>query len=154
MTGPSTPGSVVGVSGLGGAEDDAVPGRPPALVLAIALTAAETLLLVVLAGYVVVGTLSGPGSLLPVVPLLVLPLAVAGGLVLALRGLARGRRWARAPIITWQLFQVVLLVPALSVAALRPWALAALLASVVVVVSLLTPAALRATAARQGPPPA
>lgn len=140
------------MSGREGAGDSAAPGRPPALVLAVALAAAEALLLVVLAGYVVASTLSGAGSLLPVVPLFVLPLAVAGGLLLALRGLLRGRRWARAPVITWQLFQVVLLVPALSDAALRPWALAALLASVVVVVSLLTPAALRATDGRQAPP--
>lgn len=140
------------MSGVGRTGDDAAPGRPSALLVAVALAAAEALLLVVVAGYVVVSTLSGPGSLLPVVPLLVLPLAVAAGLALALRGLLRGRRWARAPIITWQLFQVVLLVPALGDAALRPWALAALLASVVVVVSLLTPAALRATDGRQAPP--
>lgn len=139
------------MSGLGGTGDGAVPGRPPALVLALVLAAVEALLLVVLAGYIVVSTLSGAGSLLGVVPLFVLPLAVAGGLVFALRGLLRGRRWARAPIITWQLFQVVLLVPALG-GALRPGAIAGLLASVVVVVSLLTPAALRATDGGQGPP--
>lgn len=128
-----------------------MPRCPPALVLALMLTTAEVLLLVVLAGYVVVSALSGPGSLLAVLPLFVLPLLVAGGLLLALRGLVRGRRWARAPVITWQLFQVALLVPALG-GALRPWALLALLASAVVVVSLLTPAALRATDGRQGPP--
>lgn len=139
------------MSGLGGTDDGVVPGRPPALVAAVALAAAEALLLVVLAGYVVVSTLSGTGSLVAVVPLFVLPVAVAVGLSFALRGLLRGRRWARAPIITWQLFQVVLLVPALG-GALRPWALVALAASAVVVVSLLTPAALRATAGRQGPP--
>lgn len=113
---------------------------------------AEALVLVGVAAYAVLVTLSGTGSLLGVVPLVVLPLAIAAGLTAAARGLLRGRRWARAPIITWQLFQLVLLQPALDRSALAPWAVALMVVSVGAVVAVLTPAARRATEGSAPPP--
>ncbi len=37
--------------------------------------------------------------------------ALAVGLALCVRFLLAGRRWARAPLVTWQLFQIVLTAP-------------------------------------------
>ena len=128
------------------------PGRPPALLVAAVVAGAEALVLAGVAAYAVVVTLTGAGSLLDVVPLVVLPLAIAAGLTLAARGLLRGRRWARAPIITWQLFQLVLLQPALDRPALLPWAVALVVVSVATVVAVLTPAARRATEGSTPPP--
>ena len=135
-----------------GSGPPARPRRPPALLVAAVVAAAEALVLVGVAVAAVAVTLTAGGSLLAVVPLVVLPLAIAAGLVFAARGLLRGRRWARAPVVTWQLFQVVLLQPALDRPSLLPWAVALLVVSVVAVVAVLTPAARRATAGPAPPP--
>ncbi|QTE31313.1 hypothetical protein J4E96_04175 [Pengzhenrongella sicca] len=73
--------------------------------------------------------------------------AVAAILVAGARGLWRGRRWARAPIITWQLLLVVMAIGWFS-ADPSAWALVLLVAVVFVVVALLLPAVVAATSGR------
>ncbi|MBO3083814.1 hypothetical protein [Cellulomonas fengjieae] len=60
-------------------------------------------------------------------------------LLLAARGLWRGRRWARSPVIMWQILLVVLAVGWLG-AEQTVWAAAVLVIAVVVGVGLLLPA--------------
>lgn len=81
----------------------------------------------------------------------VLAVATAVLLLAAGRALAQGRRWGRAPVLTWQLLQLGVAVPALqSDRALVPLALLA--ASVVVAVGLFLPPVVRHTTGPQGPP--
>jgi hypothetical protein len=62
--------------------------------------------------------------------LTVLVLALGAGLALLARAVLRGRRWARSPVLVWQVLQASIAVPALG----TRWALgAALLAACVVV---------------------
>ena len=133
-------------NGVGGAR------RPAVLLVAVVIAGVEALVLAGVAVYAVVVTLTGTGSLLDVVPLVVLPLALAAGLAFAARGLLRGRRWARAPIVTWQLFQLVLVQPALDDPALLPWAVALMVVSAGAVVAVLTSTARRATDGSTPPP--
>lgn len=74
-------------------------------------------------------------------------LGVAAVLTLSARGLWAGRRWARSPVLTWQVLLVVMAVGWLGydVAA---WAVALLASALVVAVGLVVPSVVRATVER------
>lgn len=75
-----------------------------------------------LVGDVVTGAAAAAGTS---AALAVFYLAVAAGLVAAGRALLRGRRWARGPVVTWQLLQGAC---ALALGSLfAPWVVVALL---------------------------
>jgi hypothetical protein len=76
--------------------------------------------------------------------LLAFMLGVAAVLVAASRGLWRGRRWSRSPVLTWQLLLVVLAFGWLGV---EPtwWAGLVLVVAVVVGVGLVLPSVVAAT---------
>lgn len=74
-------------------------------------------------------------------------LGVAAALIAGARGLWRGRRWARSPVITWQLLLVVLAIGWLG-AEPTVWAAAVLASAVVVAVGLLVPPVVAATSGR------
>ena len=113
---------------------------------------AEALALLVVAGLTVRTALSGdatPGGLW--VGVTVLALAVAALLMAAGRALARGRRWGRAPVLTWQVQQLAVAVPA--VQGDRPLVpLALVVASVAVAVGLFLPVVVRHTSVGGGLP--
>ncbi len=69
---------------------------------------------------------------------------VAALLTGAARGLWRGRRWARSPVMTWQILLVVMSLGWLGVEA-SVWAVAVTLVAVVVAVGLLLPSVVAAT---------
>ena len=71
-------------------------------------------------------------------------------LLLAARGLWRGRRWARSPVVMWQILLAVLAIGWLT-ADPTLWAVVVLLVAVVTGVGLLLPSAVAATARGQGP---
>jgi hypothetical protein len=70
-------------------------------------------------------------------------------LVLAARGLWRGRRWARSPVIMWQILLVVLAVGWLG-AEPTAWAVVVLVVALAIGVGLLLPPVVAVTARRQG----
>ncbi|MBE7699574.1 hypothetical protein H9623_04530 [Oerskovia sp. Sa1BUA8] len=82
--------------------------RPPALWVVVAGIAVEALVLAAAAALVLVELLRG-GSLSAGVSIFLVLFAagVAAVLVASARGLLRGQRWARSPVATWQLLQVV-----------------------------------------------
>jgi len=65
-------------------------------------------------------------------------------LLLAARGLWRGRRWARSPVITWQILLVVLSLGWLG-ADPSVWAVAVLVVATLVGVGLLLPSVVAVT---------
>jgi len=78
--------------------------------------------------------------------LVVFGLAVALVLAAAARGLWRGRRWARSPVMTWQVMLVVLSVGWIG-ADPAPWTWGVLVVALVVGVGLLLPPVVAATTA-------
>ena len=72
-------------------------------------------------------------------------------LLLAARGLWRGRRWARSPVIMWQILLVVLAIGWLG-ADPTVWAVVVLVVAVLIGAGLLLPSVVAATARRQAPP--
>jgi hypothetical protein len=83
--------------------------------------------------------------------LLAFMLGVAAVLVASARGLWRGRRWSRSPVLTWQLLLVVL---ALGWLGVEPtwWAGLVLAAAVVVGVGLVLPSVVAVTTGTAAPP--
>jgi hypothetical protein len=84
--------------------------------------------------------------------LLAFMLGVAAVLVASSRGLWRGRRWSRSPVLTWQLLLVVLAFGWIEV---EPtwWAGLVLVVAVVVGVGLVLPSVVAATTGTSAPPP-
>lgn len=126
--------------------------RPRLLALAVAVVFAEAAALAVGGGVLVLEVLRGRaeyvGSTLGIA---LFAWALAALLAGAARALARGRRWGRGPVLTWQVLQGAvgfLQLPGM------PWFAGALVGSaLVVVVGLLAPASIAATA-RVGNPAA
>lgn len=88
------------------------PDRPAALVVAVAITAAEVVGLLIYAVVIVVRALGGDASSPANSALLAaLVLVWAAGLVVAARGLLGGRSWARSPLIVNQLLTLAVGVP-------------------------------------------
>jgi hypothetical protein len=75
-------------------------------------------------------------------------LGIAALLLLAARSLWRGRRWARSPVIMWQILLVVLAVGWLG-AEPSVWAVAVLVVALVIGVGLLLPPVVAVTGRRQ-----
>lgn len=71
-------------------------------------------------------------------------LGVAALLGLCARGLWRGRRWARSPVIMWQILLVILTVSWYN-AAPSVWAFVVIVMAAAIVVGLFLPAVVRAT---------
>ncbi|WP_448061663.1 hypothetical protein [Cellulomonas hominis] len=123
--------------------------RPATLRLVCLLVLLEAVALVVLAGALVVDLVRGaelPGA---VAFLLAFALGVAVALVLAARALWAGRRWARSPVMTWQLLLLVLAIGWFGVEP-APWIVAVVLVAAVTGVCLVLPAVVAATTPRSG----
>lgn len=126
--------------------------RPRLLALAVAVVVLEVAALAVGGGVLVLDVVRGRveyvGSTLGIALFAWVLAALLAG---AARALARGRRWARGPVLTWQVLQGAvgfLQLPGM------PWFAGALIGSaLMVVVSLLAPASIEATA-RVGNPAA
>ena len=125
--------------------------RPVALVAICALVLLEVGLLVGLAGAwareLVQGVAQLPGA---TAFLILFALGVATVLVLAIRGLWRGRRWARSPVMTWQVLLVALALTGFGDDP-SPWVVAMLVLGLLVGVGLLLPPVVAATVGRPGP---
>lgn len=83
--------------------------------------------------------------------LVVFALGVAAALAASARGLWRGRRWARSPVMTWQLLLAVMAIGWLG-AEPTVWAAAVLASAVVVAGGLLLPPVVAATSGRTATP--
>jgi hypothetical protein len=119
-----------------------------ALVVVCALVLLQAGLLVGLAVAWVVGLVRG-GSQLPgaTVFLVLFAAGVAAVLALAARGLWAGRRWARSPVMTWQVLLVVMSAGWLGVETAL-WTVGVLVSALVVAAGLLLPAVVAVTAER------
>lgn len=118
----------------------------------MALVALEALLLLGVAATYVARAVLGLAEA-PVVALVTAALAavIGGFLVLASHALWRGRRWARAPVVTWQLLQLAVSAQAL-VGGVVAGGAVLVAVSVAVLVALFTPPVVRATDSPADPP--
>jgi hypothetical protein len=122
--------------------------RPVALVVLCGLILLQAGLLVGLAGAWVLDLVRGAVQLPAATVFLVLfALGVAAVLALSARGLWSGRRWARSPVMTWQVLLVVMAVGWLGSDA-SPWVVAVLVSAIAVGVGLLLPSVVAATVDR------
>jgi cytochrome c biogenesis factor len=119
--------------------------RPPALVALLVGVGVEILVLVVAAVVVLVELLGGGSQSVGVSAFLVVfTLGVAAVLAASARGLLRGQRWARSPVATWQILQVVVTISSLQVG-VTPWVVAGLVLAVAVLVLLMLRPVVEAT---------
>ena len=128
------------------------PRRRPGLLLGVCLVVVlEAALLIGVAGAYLVsiarGASAAPGTAAGIAGFGAL---VAAALLGCARALWRGRRWARGPVLTWQVLQGATAVSVLS-GAQRPIALALLAVSLLGAVLLLLPPVIAATAGSGGP---
>lgn len=132
-------------------------GRTPVpLLVSLAGVGVEVLLLVAVAGIYVLGVVRGREASLPLaVGTAIMALALACLLGAATRGLARGFRWGRAPVLAWQVLQVVISVQLVQAAGTGSVpgkvALALAVLGLVVAVGLLVPRVVRVTSAPRRP---
>ena len=119
--------------------------RPAAVLIGVALVLLEACALIVVSGVAVASLVRGdaalPGAM---VFFAAFCLLVAVVLVQASRALLSGRRWARSPVITWQVLLGVMAVGWLGVE-FTVAAGAVLLAAIAITVCLLLPAAVAFT---------
>jgi hypothetical protein len=87
----------------------------------------------------------------PTVFLAVFFLAVAGLLALCVRGLWRGRRWARSPVVTWQVLLLVLALAAMSSGESTLMSVGLVVLAGAILVGLFLPSVHAATSGRTGP---
>ncbi|MFI2754606.1 hypothetical protein ACGIF2_14340 [Cellulomonas sp. P22] len=119
--------------------------RPSRLLAAICLLVLlEAALLVGLGVAFAVELVRGAQLPAAMVFLVVFLVAVAAVLGASARGLWRGRRWARSPVVTWQLLLVVLSIGWLQVEP-SAWAVAVLVGALVIVAGLVVPSVVAAT---------
>jgi hypothetical protein len=104
----------------------------------VGLVLAQALVLVVAGVAMLVALVRGSEMPGPVVFLVVMALGVAALLAGAGRALLRGHRWARSPVMTWQILLVVLSFGWIGSEA-GPWAVGVLVVAVVVGVGLQLP---------------
>ncbi|MBD8080217.1 hypothetical protein [Cellulosimicrobium arenosum] len=111
--------------------------RPPALLALVVGVGVEVLALVGGALVVLVELASGGSLSVGVSVFLVLfGLGIAAVLAASVRGLLRGQRWARSPVATWQILQVVVAISSLQAGA-SVWPVVALVLAVTIVVLLM-----------------
>lgn len=120
------------------------PGRTVLLVVC-ALVALEAVGLVVAGGFALADVVRGDGSGAAVV-LAAFAWGLAALLVGAVRGLLDGRRWARSPVVTWQLFQAIIGVTWLQEGA-HPVPVVLLVVAVLVVAGVVSPSVVARTTA-------
>jgi len=127
--------------------------RPAPLVVVAALVALEAIACLGL-GVVLVVDLTRGNAALPAatVFMALFALGVAALLGGAARGLWRGRRWARSPVMTWQILLVVMSLGWLGVEA-SVWAGAVTVVAILVAVGLLLPSVVAATTGSAGSDP-
>lgn len=122
--------------------------RPTALVAACVLVLVQSAALIGLgaawAADLVRGNAQSPGA---TAFLVLFALGVAAVLIAGARGLWLGRRWARSPVITWQLLLAVMAIGWLRAEA-SVWVIGLLVSAAAVVVALLLPAVVAATSER------
>lgn len=127
--------------------------RPPLLAVVCLLTLLEAALAAGLgiawAADLVTGGAAAPGA---TAFLALFALGIACLLAACARGLWRGRRWARSPVMTWQVLLVVLAVGWLG-AEVTVWAVLVLAVALAVGIGLLLPPVVAATTLT-GPPTA
>jgi hypothetical protein len=122
--------------------------RPAVLAVVCGLVLIQAGLLVGLASAWVVDLVQGQSRLPAATVFLALfALGVAAVLLLGVRGLWSGRRWARSPVMTWQVLLVVLSIGWLGVE-VAPWAVGVLVSALVVGVGLVLPSVVAVTAER------
>ena len=113
--------------------------RPRLLAVTCVLVFLESVVVAGLGVAFLVSLLRGSSELAaPTVFLVAFCAGVTAVLVLAARGLWAGRRWARSPVMTWQVLLVVLAVGWLG-QEVTLWAVAVLLVAVAVGVLLVVP---------------
>jgi len=78
-------------------------------------------------------------------------LAMAALLALCVRGLWRGRRWARSPVVTWQVLLVVLALAAMSSGVSTVVSVGVVVLAGAILVGLFVPTVHAATSGRSGP---
>ena len=119
--------------------------RPRALTALLVGVALEALALAVGGVLVLVELVTGRAQSVGVSLFLVaFALGVATLLVASARGLLQGRRWARSPVATWQILQVVVTVSSLQVG-VTPWVVVALVLALAVLVLLMLRPVVEAT---------
>ncbi|GCD22108.1 hypothetical protein CTKZ_36700 [Cellulomonas algicola] len=122
--------------------------RPRLLAVTCVLVLLESVVVAGLGVAFVVSLVRGATALAaPTAFLVAFCAGIAALLALAARGLWAGRRWARSPVMTWQVLLVVLAVGWLG-QEVTAWAVAVLTVAVVVGVLLLVPSVVAATAHR------
>jgi len=125
----------------------------PAVLAAICLAVlVQAAVLIGLGGAWVRDLVSG-ASEIPGATLFLLAFAwgIAALLIASARALWRGRRWARSPVITWQILLVAMSIGWLGVER-TGWAVAVLVSGLLVTVGLLLPSVVAATAGRDSVP--
>ena len=125
---------------------------PRALTVVLAVVAVEVLGLLAVAGLAVAAVVRGEATSAGLsAGVVVLALGIGALLAAAARAMAAGRRWGRAPTLTWQLLQLAVVVPAMrSAPSVVPTALAT--ASLLVAVGLFWPSVVRHTTVGGTPP--
>jgi len=133
-----------------------VPARPNRPAAARPVVLAGVCLVVLLQAAVLIGLagawvrdLIAGASEIPGATLFLIAFAVgiAALLIASARALWRGRRWARSPVITWQILLIAMSAGWLGVER-TSWAVAVLVSSLLVVVGLLLPTVVAATSGR------
>lgn len=127
--------------------------RRPALVVAVCvLVLLEAAIFAGLGIAYVVDLLRGSNDLVgPTVFLALFFLAMAALLGLCVRGLWRGRRWARSPVVTWQVLLLVLALAAMSSGESTALSIGLVVLAGAVLVGLFVPTVHAATSGRSGP---
>jgi hypothetical protein len=125
--------------------------RPPLLVAVIAGVALEAGLMLGVAAYYVAGVTrqaaTDAGAALGAAALIV---ALGAFLLVCAWALWRGRRWARGPVMTWQLLQILALATTGGLGTWWGWVVVLLAAAVAG--GLLAPPVVRATTSKAEPP--
>jgi hypothetical protein len=126
--------------------------RPPLLVVVVAGVALEAGLLLGVAGYYVAGVTrraaTDAGAALGAAALIA---GLGGFLLVCGWALWQGRRWARGPVMTWQLLQILALATTGGVRTWWGWAVATLAAAIGA--GLVMPPVVRATTTGRAEPP-
>jgi len=128
------------------------PSRPAVLAALCLVVLVQAAVLVGLGGAWVRDLVSGaseiPGATLF---LIAFALGIAALLIASARALWSGRRWARSPVITWQILLIAMSIGWLGVER-TGWAMVVLASALLVTVGLLLPSVLAATAGRASVP--
>lgn len=102
--------------------------------LVAALVGIEAVLLLVGAGFLLVEALTGQDNLAAAIFLAAIAIVVGAGLAICARGVVRGLRWTRGPVLTWQLLQAGVAMP---LSTSRAWWVGVPLLAVSIVVGVL-----------------